>query len=221
MRIATRWLMVPLLVLNLGACSTISGWFDDDEDDARQPAELQKIQQTVKIRRLWSAGVGDGQGDGFYRIQPAIADDKIFAASSDGIVRAFERSKGKGLWKVDLETPLSGGVGVDDYSVFVGSSDGFVIRLDQGSGEELWRSQLTGEILAAPQGNGSVVVVHTYDGKLQGLNYDTGEKLWTYDSNLPVLTIRGTNTPLLRDNVIEAVRIKNGDDGNTKALGNP
>ena len=204
MRFTTRWVLVPLLVLNLGACSTIAGWFDSDDEDPRQPAELQKIQQTVKIRRLWSAGVGDGQGDGFYRIQPVIDGDYIFAASADGIVRAFERSKGKSLWKADLDTPLSGGVGVDDDSVFVGSSDGFVIRLDVVSGEELWRSQLSGEILAAPQGNGSVVIVHTYDGKLQGLDYDTGEKLWTYDSNLPVLTIRGTNTPLLRDNVVYA-----------------
>ena len=44
--------MVPLLALNLGACSTISGWFDDDEDDARQPAELQKIQQILALKSL-------------------------------------------------------------------------------------------------------------------------------------------------------------------------
>jgi outer membrane protein assembly factor BamB len=197
-----RWFLVPLLAVNLAACSTVSGWFGSDDEDPRQPAELEKIQQTVKIRRLWSAGVGDGQGEGFYRIQPAIQGDRIFAASADGIVRAFERSKGKSIWKADLETPLSGGVGVDDNSVFVGSSDGFVIRLDAGSGEQLWQSRLSGEILAAPQGNGSVVVVQTYDGKLQGLDYATGEKLWTYDSNVPVLTIRGTNTPILRDNIV-------------------
>jgi outer membrane protein assembly factor BamB len=193
-----------VLALNLSACSTVSGWFGSDDEDPRQPVELEKIQQSVKIRSLWSAGVGDGQGEGFYRIQPAINGDRIFAASADGIVRAFERNRGKSLWKADLDTPLSGGVGVDDDSVFVGSSDGFAIRLDAASGEELWRSRLSGEILAAPQGNGSVVVVQTYDGKLQGLDYATGEKLWTYDSNVPVLTIRGTNTPILRDNALFA-----------------
>jgi outer membrane protein assembly factor BamB len=195
-----RWFLATLLVLTLSACS----WFDSDDEDPRQPVELEKIQQTVKIRRLWSAGVGNGQGEGFYRIQPAIQGDRIFAAASDGIVRAFERSRGKSVWKTDLDTDLSGGVGVDDNSVFVGSSDGFVIRLDSASGEELWRSRLSGEILAAPQGNGNVVVVQTYDGKLQGLDHATGEKLWTYDSNVPVLTIRGTNTPILRDGVVFA-----------------
>lgn len=202
MGVTIRWFLVLLLALNLGACSTISGWFGDDDEDPRQPVELERITKTVKIRKLWSAGVGDGQGDGFYRIQPAIQGDRIYAASADGLVRAFERNKGKSLWKADLDTPLSGGVGVDDDSVFVGSSDGFVIRLDADSGEQLWSSRLTGEILAAPQGNGNVVIVQTYDGKLQGLDYDTGEKLWTYDSNLPVLTIRGTNTPILQDNIV-------------------
>ncbi len=198
MRTTGRWFLAPLLAVALSGCA----WFGSDDEDPRQPVELEKIQQTVKIRRLWSAGVGDGQGEGFYRIQPAIQGDRIFAASSDGIVRAFERSRGKSQWKVDLDTALSGGVGVDDDSVFVGSSDGFVIRLNADTGEELWRSRLSGEILAAPQGNGRVVVVQTYDGKLQGLDYTTGEKLWTYDSNVPVLTIRGTNTPILRDGVV-------------------
>ena len=75
-----RWLVALVLALNLSACSTVSGWFGSDDEDPRQPVELEKIQQSVKIRRLWSAGVGDGQGEGFYRIQPAIKGDRIFAA---------------------------------------------------------------------------------------------------------------------------------------------
>jgi outer membrane protein assembly factor BamB len=192
------------MAFNLSACSTISGWFGDDDEDPNQPLELQSIQTTVKIKKLWSTGVGDGQGDGFYRFQPAIEGDRIYAASAEGEVRALERSRGKSLWKADMDTPLSGGVGVYGDSVFVGSSDGFVIRLDANSGEKIWQTRLTGEILAPPQGNGRVVVAQTYDGKLQGLDYDSGEKLWTYDSNVPVLTIRGTNTPILRDNTVYA-----------------
>jgi outer membrane protein assembly factor BamB len=63
---------------------------------------------------------------------------------------------------------------------------------------------VSGEVLAPPQGDGEVVVVQTYDGKLYGLDYDTGERLWRYDSNVPVLTIRGTSTPILRDGVAYA-----------------
>jgi outer membrane protein assembly factor BamB len=99
---------------------------------------------------------------------------------------------------------LSGGVGVSDDSVFLGGSDGAVLRLDAGTGDLLWSTRLSGEVLAAPQGDGRVVVAQTYDGKLVGLDYATGEKLWTHDSNVPVLTIRGTSTPILRNGVAYA-----------------
>jgi outer membrane protein assembly factor BamB len=191
------------MALSLTGCSTISGWFDDD-DDPTAPVDLVKIEQTVKIKKLWSAGVGDGQGDGLYRIQPAISGDVIYAASAEGRVRAFERAKGKSLWKVDLDTSLSGGVGVYDDAVLLGSSEGFVLKLDAGSGELLWSTRLRGEVLAPPQANGKVVVAQTYDGKLQGLDFHTGEILWTYDSNVPVLTIRGTSVPILRNGVVYA-----------------
>jgi len=92
---AIRWLLPLLLVLNLGACSTISGWFDyDDEDDPTQPAVLVDFKQTVKIKKLWSHGVGDGQGDGFYKIQPAISGDIIYAAAADGELLAVNRNSG-------------------------------------------------------------------------------------------------------------------------------
>ncbi|MFT5481594.1 MAG: outer membrane protein assembly factor BamB, partial [Halieaceae bacterium] len=86
--------------------------------------------------------------------------------------------------------------------VMVGTTDGEVIALGQGNGEVLWRSQLTGEVLAAPQTNGRVVAVQTYDGKLHGLNADDGEAQWQYDSNVPVLTLRGTSAPMFHEGVL-------------------
>ena len=68
----------------------------------------------------------------------------------------------------------------------------------------LWSTELRGEVLAPPQANGKVVVAQTYDGKLQGLDFHTGEILWTYDSNVPVLTIRGTSVPILSNGVVYA-----------------
>jgi outer membrane protein assembly factor BamB len=190
-------LAVLALALCLGGCSTIKGWFDSDDDEINQPAELVDFQQTVEIKKRWSVGIGNGQGKGFYKIQPVISGDRIYAAAADGELKAIDRERGKTLWKTDLDTGLSGGVGYYDGSLLLGTSEGFVLRLDAANGEELWSTRLSGEILAAPQGNGRVAVVQSYDGKLHGLDFDSGEKLWTYDSNVPVLTIRGTGTPLL------------------------
>ena len=200
-----RKLGALFLVLTLSACSTVSGWFDmDDDEDLTAPVELVDINQTVKIKKLWSKGVGDGQGDGFYKIQPVIAGDIIYAASADGVLIALNRNTGKVQWKVDLDLKLSGGVGVYENVLLLGGSDGSVIQLDAGSGAINWTTKLSGEVLAPPQGNGRVVVAQSYEGRVQGLDFNTGEKLWVFNSNVPVLTVRGTSSPILSGNMVYA-----------------
>ena len=200
-----RWTLLILLSQSLVACSTVKGWFEmDDEDDPTEPVELVDIETSVKVRKLWSVGVGNGQGDGLYKIQPVIEGDMIYAASADGEVVAVNRETGRKAWDTDLDVRLSGGVGVYENSLFLGGSDGAVLRVDATTGELVWRTRLTGEVLAAPQGDGRIVVAQTYDGKLAGMDYDSGDKLWTYDSNVPVLTIRGTSTPILRNGIVYA-----------------
>lgn len=204
MRQIFRHLTLLFLVFNLAACSTVSGWFDSDDDEATAPAELVDIDETVNIDKLWSMRVGNGQGEGFYRMRPAIRGEMIYVAGADGEVAAVNRISGDTLWEADLETSLSGGIGVYDDALFVGSSEGFVLRLDANSGERVWSTPLRGEILSAPQGDGKVVVAQTYDGRLQGLDHETGKIIWTYDSNVPVLTIRGTSTPIFNNNQVYA-----------------
>tara|TARA_R110001599_G_scaffold353231_1_gene591058 strand:- start:144192 stop:145370 length:1179 start_codon:yes stop_codon:yes gene_type:complete len=198
MRRLIRGFVAVALLANLSACSTISGWFDfDDEDDPKQPAALVDFEETVQIKKMWSHGVGDGQGVGFYGIQPVIKGDVIYVAAADGDVEAFDKMSGKSLWDVSLEMPISGGVGVYEDALLLGSSDGYVLKVDATSGEVLWTSALSGEVLSAPQSNGQLVLAHTLDGKLQGLDFNTGEIVWTYDSNVPVLTLRGSCSPLI------------------------
>jgi outer membrane protein assembly factor BamB len=200
----SRCLVIVAVVLGLSGCSTISGWFSSDDDDATAPAELTGIAETIEIDKLWSTGVGNGQGDGFYRLRPVINGETIYAASADGEVIAVNRSNGKTLWEVELDSSLSGGVGAYGDGLLLGSSEGLVLKLDANSGERLWATPLRGEILSAPQSNGRVVVAQTYDGKLQGLDFTTGSLLWTYDSNVPVLTIRGTSTPIVDNDIVYA-----------------
>ncbi|MEH6584090.1 MAG: outer membrane protein assembly factor BamB [Halioglobus sp.] len=203
----SRLLLVALFTSMLGACGamdTIGGWFSSDEDDPRQPVELEKIEESIKIKKLWSTGVGNGQGKGLYKLIPAIKGDIIYAAAADGEVLSLNRTSGKKIWEVDLEMMVSGGVGLFDNALFLGTSEGYVMKLDADNGAVLWSTRLHGEILAAPQGDGKVVVAQTYNGKLQGLDYETGEKLWVHDSNVPVLTVRGTSTPILRNGVVYA-----------------
>jgi outer membrane protein assembly factor BamB len=194
-----------LILATLTGCETVSDFFEmGDEDDPQQPAELIDLDQQLDVRKLWSVGVGDGQGDGLYKLQPVIDGNVIYAAAAEGEIRAVEREGGSTIWRQELDIGLSGGVGLYEDSLFLGGSDGLVMRLDAKTGETLWTSEVSGEVLAAPQGNGRVVVAQTYDGKLYGFDYESGERLWRYDSNVPVLTIRGTSTPILDGSVVYA-----------------
>ncbi len=174
MRQISRQVLTLTMVLALAGCSTISGWFDSDDDEATAPAKLADIEEKVNIEELWSVGVGNGQGEGLYRLRPAISGATIYAAASDGEVAAVDRNSGKTLWEADAETSLSGGVGVYEDALLLGSSDGFVLKLDATSGARLWSTPVRGEILSPPQSNGKVVVAQTNDGKLLGLDFATG-----------------------------------------------
>ncbi len=199
---AFRWLIAAALVSSLSACSTIKGWFEfDDEDDPKQPAELVDFKQTINIKKLWSHGIGNGQGDGFYKIQPVINGSVIYAGAADGTIEAFDKNSGKSLWDEELEKPVSGGIGFYGDALLLGSSDGYVLKVDASTGEVLWTTRLNGEVMSVPQSNGRIVLAHTLDGKLQGLDFATGAVVWTYDSNVPVLTLRGSGTPIVNGDV--------------------
>ena len=196
MKSAGRLLLILSLSITTGF-STVKGWFSDDDYDPREPVELQKIDEQVKVKKVWSRGVGDGQGDGLYKINPLWVNGNIYSASAEGEVASVDAATGRVRWKRDVELALSGGVGHHGSSLFVGASEGLVMRLSADSGTEIWRASVSGEVLAAPQGNGKFVVAQTYDGKLMGFDYDTGDIRWTYMSDVPVLTLRGTGTPMI------------------------
>lgn len=186
-----------LLAALLGACSS-----NDDID--LEPLPLVDFDESAKLKTLWHKGVGAGQDARYTRLVPSINGDAIYAAGIEGKVAAFDRMTGKSRWSVDLEEEISGGTGVGFGLVLVGTYKGEVIALDEATGSELWRSQLSSEVLAPPQSNGTVVAVQTLDGKLFGLSAETGERLWKYDNAVPVLTLRGTGTPLITDTTVFA-----------------
>ncbi|TQV85726.1 outer membrane protein assembly factor BamB [Exilibacterium tricleocarpae] len=190
--------------LTLALCAAlIVGCSSTDSIDL-EPAELVDFEATGKIRTVWSRNVGAGQDKRYTLLVPALAAEAVFAVDVKGRVTALNRSDGKRLWRTDLDTPVSGGVGAGSGLVLVGTYAGQVIALNQADGSELWRTQVSSEVLAPPQTNGDIVVAQTVDGKLVGLEAKTGARRWLYENTLPVLTLRGTGTPVLRGDAVYA-----------------
>jgi len=197
----TRLALLVLISLSLSGCGTVKDWFSDDDEDATEPAELERIEETARMRRLWSTNIGNGQGDGLLRLQPAISGQRIYVAASNGEVAALNRENGRRIWREKVDATVSGGVGVYDNSLFLGTGDGVVLRLDADDGSRRWSRRVGAEVLAPPQSDGETVVVQTYDGRLLGLAHDSGDMRWSYEGNVPVLTLRGTSTPIIHENL--------------------
>ena len=192
-----RLLTTSALMLLISGCSTFQEWFGSEGEDATAPVQLERIDSKVSLKKRWSSKIGDGQGDGFYKITPTLIDGVIYVASSDGEVAAINATNGARLWRVELERPLSGGVGYHNRSLYLGGADGSVLQLSAEDGAVEWEAAVSGEVLAAPVVSDDWVIVQTYDGKLLGFRSGAEEPSWTFTSDVPVLTLRGTSAPIL------------------------
>ena len=88
--------------------------------------------------------------------------------------------------------------------LIVSDVDGNVIALNQVDGSKLWSTNVQGEVLSRAAIDAKVVVVKTNSGELIGLDKSDGNIIWSYRSKLPLLTIRGSSSPVIEDNLIYA-----------------
>jgi len=199
MRDVIRWKHAALLALAILAAGCSS-----NSKKELPPAELTKFKEEVVLHKEWSRSIGDGQGETYNMLVPAIENDSIYAADVTGVVMDLNRLNGDVIWKKDLNTSVSGAVGVGYGLVMLGTISGEVIALDATNGEVKWRAKVGSEVLAPPANNGDVVVVQTQDDRLVGLDASTGTQRWIYDSTPAVLTLRGTSAPLVTNHLAVA-----------------
>ena len=196
-------------VASLSGCSWLRG-----KDNVDPPAELTDIEATVTLTELWSRNAGAGTDEQFLRLSPAIDDGRVFAADHQGQVTAYAADTGQEIWSVKTGIPVTGGVGSGEGLVLVGSREADVVALDWRDGHEVWRGKVSSEVLSAPRADQGTVVVQSVDGKLTGLKSSDGTRRWVFERSVPVLSLRGTGTPvIIRGGVLAAF-----DNGKLAAL---
>ena len=168
----------------------------------------------------------------------AIVADQIFAADGYGRVEAFDRFTGKRTWRTQLDAEsggflssfdvldrtdpsfVSGGVGAGGGKVFIGTTNGELLAFSVSDGSIAWRQEVDGEVLSPPVTGEGLVFVQTIDGSLMALELATGGVRWEIDNQVPILTLRGTATPVYEAGVVYAgfasgavvaVRAENGE----------
>src|SRR5690606_16241929 len=168
----------------------------------QEPAPLPEFQTEQRFDKLWSQGVGNGQGKLYNRLKPAVRGSRIVAAAANGDVEAFDRLSGRSQWDADLDVALVGGVGIGPGLVLVASADGRVWALNEDTGETLWKRSVGSEVLSAPQTDGNIVVALTFSGDVVGLDAKDGSIKWKFAGRAPVLSLRASSTPLIVDEAV-------------------
>lgn len=175
----------------LGACGVFG-----DKDEQLLPLELEDIDETINVRRIWSAKVGGDSEFLRLALRPIGDGNRIYAASHDGRVSAFDPATGSVLWRTELKAELSAGPGAGEGHLAVLTKDGVAVLLNAADGSEVWRADVEGESLARPLIKDDRVVVQTIDNLLQGLSLFDGRSLWSVQQSTPVLTVRGSSSPV-------------------------
>lgn len=219
----TRITLVVLLAGLVTGCAWLQrvNPFSSDDDELK-PAPLMEFVPEARVRTEWRESVGAGLGRRYNRVQPAIRGDRIYTADAYGMVEARERDTGERIWQTRIGVPegallgaiavwerdndrgsfVTGGVYADDFAVFVGTSRGEFIALRADDGGELWRVQLSSEVLAPAASSRDHIFAVTGDGRLRALSRSDGRQVWSYDTQVPVLSLRGTSAPVFSDPLV-------------------
>jgi len=207
--------LIPLLLLGavllLQGCSWVRGWGDPEPGD---PAPLVEFESSLKVKQIWSTGIGDGMGKQGLSMGPVFSNGLLYAADYEGRLVAVDAESGRKVWELDTEQTFSGGPGLDNERLLMGTIDGRVIAYDRNGGAELWNAQVSSEVLAPPASGDGIVIVRCIDGRVFGLDAVNGRRLWIYDHSVPLLTLRGNADVLVRG----GIAFVGYDDGSVVSL---
>ena len=159
--------------------------------------DLPKIRGDRFLDKAWDYRLSEGFTAETNILEAQVVGDSIFMAGPEGDVASLAIADGTVNWRVELDTPLTAGVGVGDGLVMVATSEGEVIALSAGDGSRIWGRLVGGEVLARPVSATDVVIVRVGDDRLVGLDSSTGEVRWSIVKNVTGLSVRGISTPLL------------------------
>ena len=190
-----------ILILSISSCSSIAFW-QSDEIDLDEPRELIDFNERFEFTENWEKKFkGENNLNNFI---PAFSGGNLFFVDQEGNVSNMDIESGEVLWEAELETTISAGIVAGFGKLFLSDDQGNLISLDQEDGSILWKSFAGGEVLANVDVDAGLVIVKTASGFLNAFNIETGSEEWSYRSVAPNLTVRGSSSPVINDNIVYA-----------------
>jgi outer membrane protein assembly factor BamB len=185
---------IALISMVLAGVLTVSGCGTTTKK--LKPAELQGFKTTLNTDVVWNVDVGNSPKFelGVGQFIPAVSGDFAYAASAKGTVTRVSISKGRVLWRAQVNAGIVAGVAVGS-----GASQGFsavatdkseIVVIDD-NGKVARRIALGGVVLEPPVLVGERVIARLADNRIAAWNFKTGERSWILQRTLPPLVLHG------------------------------
>ncbi len=187
--------LLPVACLAVAACSSTP--------PAPEPKSYPDLPaDKVVLDRLWKTSVGDGLDKDDVRLPPAIGEQRVTAASRDGVLVSLLRESGKPVWKVASGLPITTGPGAAYGAIAVATAKGEVVVFAEADGIQKWKVSVGAAVLATPAVAADTVVVLSADGVIHALALESGEQRWTYNTSVPALSLHANAAPLIVDDIV-------------------
>ncbi len=205
---STRYLLGPLLLLLMAACST--------PDNSEPPAELTEIDNAERVYQLWSVDTGQGATKNFFDMQPLVLGNKVFTIDTRGVIHQIDATKGKSEWQYETGLSAISGLSGNENYLLASSSEGQVALLKREADglTRVWQKTLNSEIRSRPVLAGNQIFVRTVDGRLTALNVGSGNTQWSVSRRVPALSLTGNSYPIVTEELV----IAGFDNGKLLAL---
>ena len=132
-------------------------------------------------------------------ISPVLFGDTVIQGDGFDGVKAFDRKRGKRLWKYLVKSGISSPITLFNNHIYFGGADGFIHAVHAESGKPVWKFFTGSENLIEPLVRKDQVYVLTASQKIYLLSRKTGELTWIYAG--PSLSrdffVRGNYRPAL------------------------
>jgi outer membrane protein assembly factor BamB len=166
------------------------------------PADLVSFDETVDVDVVWRRSLGKGSGAKNIRLRPAQSGDNVYAADYNGQLWALALASGDEIWSRTFDQNITSGVVVAENDLYIATQDGILHSIAKSNGELQWSQPLSSESIAPAVVDNEQVYIRTIDGHLTAFDRRNGKQNWTYQAALPVLTVNGTGSPVLLQNLV-------------------
>ena len=182
--------LVLASALGLVACGGVS---------RPKPAELSNVPSNQRVENLWSVSMGSLRAP---MVPSWTTRGTIVLATDNSEVLVLQASDGKVIERVELNQPLSAGVGSDGNRHALVTRNNELMVISQG--KLAWRAPLTAQVFPPPLVAGERVFVLMADRTVQAFDGATGRSLWTQFRAGEPLILRQAGTLMAYQNTLIA-----------------